>query len=285
MIQIDDKLQNITFATAFLYFLALLRLTVYYKFFGLDIIPFLTVYEVIKSIFNANLFIASLLLFGLYLGVRFVLAGNKKKEENRPEENSNLSESGFPKPSQTTLKDLKSKLQHLVYACIVNVVCFWALFTFGDFPIKLFGQDIRILTFTASMVGLLVYLLNSTSKVSKRDVAYYAHMGYNFTMISNIMYIIFLVNLTTVIAFYEAEFVKKEEKNAISFKIDNTTISSNTTNRFIGVTENYIILYNLKEHKTTLYFREEVKELEFTTADLRPATKKEESVDSMHHPH
>ncbi|MDJ1493455.1 hypothetical protein QNI19_10975 [Cytophagaceae bacterium DM2B3-1] len=281
MIKIDDKLQNITFATAFLYFLALLRLTVYYRFFGLDIIPFLTVYEVIKSIFNANLFIASLLLFGIYLGVRFALTG--KKEENRSEENSPLSESGFLNPPQITLKNLKTKLQHLVYACILNVVCFWALFIFGDFPIKLFGQDIRILTFTASMLGLLVYLLNSTSKVSTRDISYYSHMGYNFTMISNIMYIIFLVNLTTVIAFYEAEFVKKEEKNTIRFRTDNATVSSNTMNRFIGVTENYIILYNLKDHKTTLYSREEVKELEFKTSNLRPATKKEESIDSTHH--
>lgn len=216
--EIIDKIgKNLPIGSVLIIFLSSVKLIIYYNIFNVSIVDFIGIQEIIAS------FIDDILYYLLIFGIGLIM--------NWP---------GPPKIN--SIKDdfqdhLRFKLhrKYITYTIIIIVV---VVSLFLIFSLEIMSLKLMVLGISSYIVTVLIYFF---SMYTKKEIPY---LVFVFTSI-----IIF-----TMISGSKGAFEIIENKNDLNYQIVlNEKIINTTDNiKFIGITEKYIFLYNIKNKKTSI---------------------------------
>lgn len=215
------------------------RLVLYYMQFGINIIPFVSLGEITKSILDilVPIFLTCLLFFGhLYFYIITHKSYNEKKSIK-----IQTSASIFRK---LNIFNFGNK-----YATLIFTNMMLLLYSFSSIYISYFRKSelLKILIFATGILCILKLILDLFA-VNKDDLDAYVKQGRD---LRTLVFISFLhISLALVLISPSIEkWTCLNFPDKVSFKYASKVISSDVINYYIGSTENNLFMYDLLSKK------------------------------------
>ena len=282
---LEKTVKYLPLITALLIFLGYWNLSFFYEQFDLDIYNYVTTGEIITSFLPIlkSIFITFFILFmfiGLFFFLMAVLTTIKNKEPinvNNPREDTDT----FDLNHFEHIKTLFSKAQykgkslvnrilnflfHLVFV-VVGFAYYWAAYflTFRIINLFINKDPLIYYAFPALIANLIAGIL-----ICLFIVSYYISKGMgtkivlvknkNFTLAFTLMLYLLINSLFN---YKEAIKIKTGIPNQlVKFEFEQKMYSSDTSMVFIGQTQNYLFLHDLKEDKNLVFEISNIKNLE-----------------------
>lgn len=241
-----DFVKLIPFATAGLIFLGVTRLYYYYQFFGINIVSFLDFSEILTSFFD----IIIVVVIGLGLSwIQFIKIPEKKRSDET---------GGNARNEQ---KKARWEIFWSIIAILIN-----GYFVYDSIK-ELLKENWRPIVIFLIFGGLGVLLGAWLYRMSKRVES---------RVLKNILLLTTIIVVSEMFVIFAAttEFseVKHDQKylgtsivfnKNIVLKDSSKRFVSDSSNYYIGKTNNYVFIYHANENVTTVYRMADVLEIEF----------------------
>lgn len=245
--------QYLTYVGPFIIFLGMARLMTFYNSFGISITSYLEFSEIITSFFDIILLVA--LLFAYSSIQNFLMSNKEEIEKANTKRQEILNEKNYFKIWWLYIKYLKVLL---VFGFLTIIGCVISHYRFN-----------YVTTWTIFLVsvafGLLIFFIVIGAEIERK------HLHFNSTIPRKrfIYFTLYTLALTFCVIYYSSY-------QARSIKIDKTTIGvtitldndriivSDSTNYYIGKTQNYLFFYHEKEKTTDVYPMSRIKQMTMT---------------------
>lgn len=253
-------------------FLGLVRIFAYYQYFGIEIIPYLEISEILLSFLNYIVLIVAVLAISL--------AWPFAKEDGETIEYYET----FIKRIKR-VKSFKSRFKQyseqilipLLLLCVFVSICFviarvfWNLFSTEIF---LWNRLLYVITVIISFSIALIFYLEYEVSAYRNSLNNFKLRRLRLVSLSSLIFIIMVVEGTL-----EAWRLEKSYEDKFSKIILNSSeeIISNQDNFYIGKTKNYFFYYNNKDESYEVYPTSEIKKMIFNIPNSTIINSKEKS--------
>lgn len=243
-------LQYLKYIGPALIFAGMARLIFFYSSFGISIVTFLDITEVITSFFDVVVFA---LIYFIYADLfYFFFKDSEAHNRNSDDVNAIIEETNFWKICFLYFKHLASFLIIYVFL-IISMLVFPDTFDFDKFIF-----DINFL-FISSVVIVVVhteFIRNLRQKAA--DPGYRMRAVFSF-------YFLVIVFAIGAYSTYQSRSIKVQKSTigTIIFFEDGSIHKSDSSNYYIGKTRNYLFTYNQKTGSATVVPIEQVKSIEY----------------------
>jgi hypothetical protein len=223
----------------FLIFLGVLRQFIFYKFFGINILPFLTLSEIVISFFD-NIFLLTIITI-VFILTAFLFRHPIRKAKRLHKLESNI--------------NIEIRRNYTIYY-ILSLVLILTL-------LPLFFAQKKPLLLIILNVALFLLIILSLYFFSKKSISI-DNEGFRINEnVSKLSPLIMAIILTWIVfAFTSVEISQvKNNKNVqvVMMLKDSTTLSSNSKLYYLGKTDNYFFLFNDQDRSTEIIPKDEVK--------------------------
>jgi hypothetical protein len=214
-------------ATVALLFLSFLRLKAYYGVFGLNIIPSISVSEIIKYVLESRIVIPFIGLMSIYL---FIL-------------------SKILRPSENSFAVWKIVLKYGLTVLLLAVNIFVFLKMWKNLFVLFNTTDLYSWIFAVSCLcgGFITVLL------TRRDFVFLEERNWYPKIVIVSFYIVLLLNTVTIFSVMEASEAINNKMGFVRFDYEKKTISSTDSTVYIGRVEEYVFLFNTKRDSLYQY--------------------------------
>lgn len=247
--------QYLTYVGPFLIFFGMTRLIIFYNSFGVSITSYLDISEVLTSFFDILLLVV---LFLAYTSVQnFLASGKDDAEIANKKRQVILEEESFLKICLHYLSYFSSLIIYgliVISGCVVAFFCFNWLTSFTVFLLT--GVFVFFLVFLIVKVEIERKHIQFQSSLKKRRFIFF------------VLYFLVFTCCVILYSSYQAGQIRKEKSTyGVSITLDNDQIIvSDSSNYFIGKTQNYVFIYHEKERKTDIFPMTRVKQITMTHA-------------------
>jgi len=242
--------QYISYIGPFIIFLGMARLMTFYSAFGISIISYLDFSEIITSFFDI-LFIV--VIYFAYISIQNFVAGNKSEVETANTKRQKiLNEDNLWKLIKLYIIYFKSLLIFWVVVIIGYLISYfvfnWVTFSSVLIIVAIF---VFLLLFFTVHIEIERKLIHFQSSVTKKRFVYLTL--YSLALTLSVIYY----------SSYQAGLIKRDKTTfGVSILLeDNQKIISDSTNYYIGKTQNYLFIYHEKLKTTDIYPMNRVKQL------------------------
>jgi hypothetical protein len=239
----------IPYLGSFIIFLGVLRLTFFYDEFKIDIISYLEFTEIITSFFDILIILLSLIA----MSTMFIIMNKiHLKENNKKLLTQILGSDSFWK----RLKLYPLYYSNLLLNYLITIVAL-TLFYYKNTPFY-----VIIMCSGALLVGFVVEIIITEIKIKHHTLS----SSKDSIILSSMMMLSIIVCVYTVeLATQEANDIKEKKMyyGTTLYLDDSTKLVSDSTNYYIGKTQNFIFFYHEKAKTTDVYPMDRVKQLSF----------------------
>lgn len=237
----DTLKQTIQFAFPISIILAIAKMIFYYGHFDIDIIEYISFDEVILYFLDEIVYIVILALFVIFV---FTFLGPNQVETPDKFEKSNINTTGFFRFKRHLKRLWWFYLFYIVFVIITSVK----------------GQYFLVYIVLIGPISFIVTAL--IQEIMIRYLQHYKTVNYT---LANISFFIFsTIVLLTNLAKIEINRVESSYYHDSKFLFDNNNIIViNDTIKFVGLTNDYLLLYNTKERTSNVYKRDDINRMVF----------------------
>ncbi len=242
-----------------LIFLGVLKLSIYYSFFNIEIVNYLTFPEILISFFNDIIVIVITLIVAFVFALIILSSKSRKKEK---ETLSTIVENNYTKGkkyfSTATIQSSKSK-RSILEAIIIFVL----LVIFGYLLFYKINTKLSILWLILLYCLTNYSILRLSDKLLDNYISLYKKMpntllswaGYSFLVFAS------MICYRAVYTFISVKNLKVN--NGVIFQVDDNIVISDNSNYYIGKTQHYLFVFNEKTNETSVYPMNRIKMLSF----------------------
>lgn len=268
MKELFSKIYEPAYLYAFLIFIGYFNEYTFYIFFGFNILSYLTFGELLLSFLNLTipLLILSAVIFFMYVGT---VNSTRKSEEEGEKYNTNFYSDIF-EITRESLKELKVLFQERKWKWI------W---TYINIVHRLFQFLISIAIFLFAFLYPLYFLLLVMGENLHFDFGLPIHviLGFGWLTIINILIkkfykktehvraamflIILLIFIGTITIINRSKYnfkIEGKENTYLEFVYENETIKTKDNLVFVGQTENYLFVKDVKKQVNYIYNKEKI---------------------------
>ena len=240
------------FLGSFIVFLGMIRLTFYYSSFGIKIVSFLEFSEIVTSFFDI---LITVVIIGLFSVVQhFLIKSKKEQDEKSSTRKMIVEESSFWR----RLPKYFSYFDTYLYSGIAMLLVYWVWSFFN----KAITNQTLLLIPVIFLGGMTFIILIIEIDVKHRQLSSNESVRQFYGIL---MLCLFLLILLIAMTKNEVNGVK-EDKTFLgtTIKFDNDTVFvSDSSNYFIGKTQNYLFIYHEKDKSTDVYPMSQIKQIVF----------------------
>ena len=245
--------QYFTYVGPFIIFLGMARLITFYTAFGISITSYLEFSEIITSFFDI-IFIV-FLFYGYTLIQNFLMSNKEELEKANSKRQEILKEEKYFKIWWLYIKYLRVLLAFgliAIVGCIISHYWFNSVTTWTIFLVS-------------SAFGLLLFFIVVGVEIERKHL----HLNSTLPRRRFIYLVLYSLALTFCVAYYssyQARSIKNDKTTlGVTIILDNDkTIVSDSTNYYIGKTQNYLFVYHEKEKTTDVYPMARIKQMTMT---------------------
>lgn len=245
--------QYLTYVGPFLIFLGMTRLITFYNSFGVSITSYLDISEVLTSFFDILLLVV---IFFAYTSVQnFLASGKDDADKANKKRQAILEEESFLKVCLHYLSYFSSLIIYgliVISGCVVACFCFNWITTFTVF------------IWTGVFVFLLIFLIVQV-EMERKHIQFQSSLNKR-RFIFFVLYFLVFTYCVILYSSYQAGQIRKDKSTyGVTITLDNDQIIvSDSSNYFIGKTQNYVFIYHEKEKKTDILPMTRVKQITMT---------------------
>lgn len=245
----DTIKKTLPYVTGFMVICAFIKLKIYYSAFQIDIADYLEFTEVISSFMSDIIVYAVIVLFG-YL-ISFLLTTKERANQQVDKADDVLMTVGFFKRLGKHIRNFRQAFFITIILGLFNLTSFLLL---GNTPI--YG------TFSFySLLGVIVFVI--LREEYRRQ--YISHFGkdINHAFFNILLTAILFISVTIKFSFADIYYTKNQKRfyGTEILTTDNQRITSDSLTYYIGMTRNYIFIYNQLKDETRVLNRDDVKEM------------------------
>lgn len=245
--------QYLTYVGPFLIFLGMTRLITFYNSFGVSITSYLDFSEVLTSFFDILVIVV---IFFAYTSIQNFLASKKEDADIASKKRQAIvEEENFFKICLHYLKYFSSLI---IYGLVVIVVCVVARFCFN------WITTFTVFLWTGIFVFLLIFLIVQV-EIERKHIQFQSSLNKR-RYIFFVLYFFVFTYCVILYASYQAGQIRKDKSTfGVRIILDNDQIIvSDSTNYFIGKTQNYVFIHHEKESNTDIIPMTRVKQITMT---------------------
>lgn len=233
----EDFQRIAKFIPTYFIFLGCLKLYLFYQSFNVEIVEYLEITEVLVSFFDSIVTLVITVAIPIFLLMSFF--GNDMAKSNEEKFNE--------RKNSTFLTRQKSYVYYYILIIIFIIPLFWVKSDF--FKLQ-----------SLSGIAIFSYLILHY----EIRIAYLKQYNYEipFTYLNTAVIIYFALVVTTKDLYYDVQKIKSDLKYyGTEIKLEKETIKSDSTITYVGQTNNYLFMYNLKTGESISYPRSKVEYL------------------------
>jgi len=241
--------------TGFLIFLGILKLTIYYSAFNISINDYLEFSEIITA------FLDDLIIYGIFFTLGLIInffAGIDKQEIKK----TNQFHTKFIEEDIFFVRVWSFLKMNIPYLVMINGIAIVFLFT-------VIFQNLSFTKLWLCLISFYIILILQFIVLEIRRTYIIIYGKADHVLFFNI--ILFVSIFTTLIIFYsyyDIIMVKTDKKYfGTELLLEDTRIISDSTNYYIGKTNNYLFYYKENEKKTIVYPMSRIKKITFKNYD------------------
>lgn len=239
---------------SFLIFLGMIRLTYYYSSFGINIINFLNLTEIITSFFDVIIKFAFQFVFATIFAL--IVYTKKELEERNSTYHEILKESSF----------VRRLFRYLIHFRIILNIVFYVIVPFLVFLIIDYSFEIHVFEEVLLLIFVSGSLLILRAEIEHKYGEDTSKSEFSpFVTIS--IFGVFLVILVMLHTHQDVQEVINHHRTiGVSIELDDgITLISDSTNFYIGKTENFVFFYYKTQNRTEVIPVGRVKEMTFNS--------------------
>ncbi|MEI6695639.1 MAG: hypothetical protein WCO13_06200 [Bacteroidota bacterium] len=242
--------QYLTYVGPFLIFLGMTRLITFYNSFGVSITSYLNISEVLTSFFD--IIILVVIFFTLLSIQNFLVKDKNDMEIANKKRQAIIEEVSF----------LKICLLYLNY--FSNLIIYGLIVVFG-FIIAHYCFNLNT-TFTVSIwtgafVFLLIFLIIQV-EIERKHIQFNSSVNKKRFIFFILYFLVFTYGVILYSSYQAGQIRRDKSTFGVNITLDNNqTLVSDSSNYFIGKTQNYVFIYHEKESKTDIIPMTRVKQI------------------------
>ncbi|MGE0636572.1 MAG: hypothetical protein AB7P01_09030 [Bacteroidia bacterium] len=250
--------QYLTYVGPFLIFLGMTRLITFYNSFGVSITSYLDFSEVLTSFFDILVIVV---IFFAYTSIQNYLASGKDEAYRANKKRQAILEEKFF--FKICLHYLNYFSSLIIYGLVVIIGCVIARFCFN------WITTITIFVWTGVFVFLLIFIIVQV-EIERKHIQFQSSLNKR-RYIFLLLYFLVFTYCVILYSSYQAGQIRTEKSTyGVSITLDNDqTLVSDSSNYFIGKTQNYVFIYHEKERKADIIPMTRVKQI--TMRHIQPS--------------
>ena len=242
--------QYLIYIGPFLIFLGMVRLITFYNSFGVPITSYLDLSEIITSFFD--IIILVVIIF-LYSSIQNFLANSKEDADK------------VNKKRQAVLNEVNSFKICLLYVKYLNsLIIYGFLFITGCIVAHYYFNWISafaIFILAGVFIFLLVFIIVQV-EIERKHIQFNSTANRKRIILFMLYFLVFTIGVVQYSSFQASQIKNTKSTFGVSITLDNDNIFvSDSSNYFIGKTQNYVFIYHEKESKTDIIPMSRIKQI------------------------
>jgi hypothetical protein len=245
----DTIKKSLPYVTGFMIFCGFVKLKLYYAAFHIDIQEYLELTEILSSFVSDIILYSVMILFGYFFS--FLLTTKERTNQQVDIADDILKTDGFFKRLGKHIKNLKQIIFIIFALGLINLT---ALFVRGE--THLYG------TFSLYSLFVIFVFVILREEYRRKYISHF-NMDINHSFFNILLTAVLFMSFTIKYSFSDIDATKNQKKyiGTIIQTKDNQRIISDSVNYYVGMTRNYLFIYNQLKDETIVLNRSDVKDI------------------------